>query len=101
LSFCLAYAMLRMAILYSNERRARRFPACRTDIAGFTMPQLDVTSRVDNCQVGVFTETLGFSPRKHRGFIPRCKRFHGVSQRVFSSHRLYNTRYTFLNTICL
>ena len=30
-------------------------PACRTDIAGFTIPQLDVTSRVDNCQVGVFT----------------------------------------------
>jgi hypothetical protein len=55
LSFCLAYAVLRMGILYSNERRARRLPACRTDIAGVTIPQLDVTSRVDNGQVGVFT----------------------------------------------
>jgi hypothetical protein len=41
--------------MYSNERRARRLAACRTDIAGFTIPQLDIISRVDNCHVGVFT----------------------------------------------
>jgi hypothetical protein len=37
----------------------RRLLACGTDSAGFTIPQLDVTARVDNYQVWVF------SPRHH------------------------------------
>ena len=55
LSFFLAYAMLFISIPASNERGVRMLPQCRTDFAGFTIPQLDVTSREDNYQVGVFT----------------------------------------------
>jgi hypothetical protein len=51
----LAYAMLLISIPDSNDRGTRMLPQYRTDFAGFTIPQLDVTSREDNCQVGVFT----------------------------------------------
>src|SRR5215510_16200768 len=68
LSFSLVSAMLVICIPYSNERRARRLPACRTDIAGFTIPHLDVTSREDNCQVGCVLPMLHAMGR--RSWIP-------------------------------